>query len=815
MLQPYPESPLSSSPGRDAQRSTVDTASAPASTSEGAGTVNSCPPTSTARKSRVALACKRCKRRKQRCDGAHPVCRSCERAGVACAYEKTLRPQYPGGKSVYINVLEERIAFLEARLPGYAEDHYDNGPDGLQNTPCMDVEELPQAPQAQRNGSCYSQLDSMSEDLEVDDRTSLVDGVAYLSLCASGTTDTTSEPYYVGSSSGATIARVIQSSIFRSSGNRVAKQSVATLREPNPEASRPTAPPLSAHSDEPVTDFPDRQQARMLFDVFFERIHTRWPLLDRVVYMKLFEKQYIQGSLTIIERSILHLIYAITARFLTLTKKPCGVESERHLIAATEPMDYILDQHNLATVQFLILLGVHGQRSPYGAGAWSQIRYATSVCIEMGLHRKRTLAGSQEHMRDAEIRRRAFWSCYCLDRVTSIVLGRAFAIADRDINVELPSTSPEFWTLTHQEALDPNNGQWSNIEPFIHIIKLDRIQSRIHKAVFRVDKDVFDGTPEERNKLDRKMATIRTDLDEWVRTCPQTPKKENKITWMYDPESAYLDARDFYGVQYHKAVLFLFTVFLPTLDTSDPRFITCARSAACVCNAYKRLSQNKTLTYTMISLHSCFVAGLTLVYCIWRDRSLFSYDVLEATRACSQILTIFGEKWPGAIKYRDIFDALSGSLFKTVVNPAPTMLHTKGSRPLQLDMDAEPIITSLPPHGQQEGRGKMPSETTQGGKPTMSHMVTDAVKEAFMEVDEEAPGGWQGWRMWNEMVRDETTPVPGPAFRFDGIGSAQTEMSWSAYEGPGFYGVDPIQNAAMQMDRGMMDGNQWNFGGYR
>lgn len=44
------------------------------------------------------------------------------------------------------------------------------------------------------------------------------------------------------------------------------------------------------------------------------------------------------------------------------------------------------------------------------------------------------------------------------------------------------------------------------------------------------------------------MAAIRKDLDEWIQTCPQTPKAGNKITWMYDPESAYLDARDFYGV---------------------------------------------------------------------------------------------------------------------------------------------------------------------------------------------------------------------------------------------------------------------------
>jgi hypothetical protein len=192
----------------------------------------------------------------------------------------------------------------------------------------MSVEEAPPALQAQSNTSRReSRGDCFSEDLEGEDRTSLVDGVAYLSLCASGTTDTTSEPYYVGSSSGATIARIIQSSIFRSSGKRAVNQPVAQTFQAT-GTSRPPAPPESPHPDETVANFPDRQQSRMLFDVFFERIHTRWPLLDRVVYTKLFEKQFVRGALTIIERSIFHLIYAITARFLSLTRKPCGVDSE-------------------------------------------------------------------------------------------------------------------------------------------------------------------------------------------------------------------------------------------------------------------------------------------------------------------------------------------------------------------------------------------------------------------------------------------------------------------------------------------------------
>ncbi|KAH9229937.1 hypothetical protein K456DRAFT_1919672 [Colletotrichum gloeosporioides 23] len=682
------------------------------------------------RKSRVALACKRCKRRKQRCDGGHPSCKSCDKANVLCVYEKTLRPHYPGGKSLYISALEERIAFLEARMPDFAEDHFPAATSSIE------------APQENKFARRESQ-DSFSEE----EPSSLVDGVAYLSLCASGTTDTAPEPFYLGSSSGATIARMIQSSIFHGAGGRAINEAIAAVQ---PGVLRPplsTGSP-SSHSDEPMSEFPHPDQAKMLFDVFFDRLHTRWPILDRKTFTILFENQYDQGALPIQQRSIMHLIYAISARFLQLMKKPCDVDPERHLLAAIEPMDFILEQHNLATVQFLLLLAVHGQRSPFGAGCWSQVRYAVTLCIELGLHRKQP--GTSSHsQRDVEIRRRAFWACYCLDRMTSVVLGRTFAIDDRDINVEMPSDDHAFWDLTALGSPPaPPEPAWSNMKPFIHIIKLRRIQSRIHRRVYRVDKDVFAGSPDQRAKLDSKMTAIRGELDEWARTIPHPPKDSKSITWMYDPESAYHDSREFFNLQYHKSILSLFTVLLPTLNTSDPRFVTCARSAACVCTTYKRLNQQKTLSYTMMALHSCFIAGLTLVYCLWRDRSLFSYDALEATRACSQSLTIFGEKWPGAVKYRDIFDALSGSLFKTIVNPSST--SGSGLKPLKVDLEAEPGVSPTSP--------AVSPKTQYEGKPIMSHAISDAVKEAFMEVDEEAPGGWQGWRMFNEMVHDDIMP---------------------------------------------------------
>ncbi|KAJ4115965.1 hypothetical protein NW760_009118 [Fusarium oxysporum] len=723
---------------------------------DGIGSIGRQSDATAGRKGRVALACKRCKRRKQRCDGSHPTCKSCERVGTPCIYERTIRPQYPGGKTLYINALEERIAFLEARLPDHAQDHFEtlvpsSVVDGQDND-AVNTQAYPE--------SSSSHHGSVSEDLDGYERNSIIDGVAYLSLCASGTAEATPDPSYLGSSSGAAIARMIQRSIFHNSRNGITRPSNFP-RQPNPSVDpylESLAPTLHLHPDEPSHGFPFPDEARHLFDIFFDRMHTRWPILDRKKYSELFEVQYQQGALSMTQRSIMHLIYAIAARFEQLTRKPSQVDPEKHLLAAIEPMDYILEQHNLATVQFLLLLAVHGQRSPYGAGAWSQVRYAVSLCIELGLHRERQGPTPTANVaRDLEIRRRAFWSCYCLDRGTSVVLGRAFAISDRDINVSMPNPGREYWDLTHASVNDEHAVEWCNIEPFIHIIKLEKIQSRIHRTVFRVDKDIFSGPVEERVKLDQKMASIRADLDRWIQITPQSPKDNGKITWLYDPESTNQDAGDFYSLQYHKAVLALFTVLLPSLATTDPRFITTARSAACVCVAYKRLNQQRTLTYTMISLHSCFVAGLTLMYCIWKDKSLFSYHVVEATQACSQSLTVFGEKWAGAVKYRDIFDALSGSLLKTLMSPGglsgDTGMGAHQNPPLQTKFDrpsfnASSGLSSYQPNSNLQN-------SNEADDITMRDLVSDAVKEAFMEVDEEAPGGWHGWHMWNEMLGED------------------------------------------------------------
>jgi hypothetical protein len=298
---------------------------------------------------------------------------------------------------------------------------------------------------------------------------------------------------------------------------------------------------------------------------------------------------------------------------------------------------------------------------------------------------------------------------------------------------QLPSSDIAFWDLTSAHSPADHGACQSNAVPFIHDIKLRKLQSKIQRTVFRVDIDQSSHSLEDKTREDAEVEVIRQELDTWVNDIPEAaPAAQDEARWMYETESSTdSDSCNYFTLQYHKAILSLYTNVLPTLSVDDHRFSACAQSAARMCSTYKRLNQLKVLSFTIIALHSCFVAGLTLVYCLWRDKRLFNFEILEATRSCSQCLTIFGERWPGAVRYGEIFETLQGSVIRAIMEPKP-------SRDLSRDLDmlVEPTAAKV-------------------GAPNPTDPLLGAVKDVFMEVDEDVPGGGQGWRLFTEMVQSD------------------------------------------------------------
>ena len=129
------------------------------------------------------------------------------------------------------------------------------------------------------------------------------------------------------------------------------------------------------------------------------------------------------------------MVYAIGGRFLETAGERGAFCSDQHCEEATKNLDLIIaHRHGLQPIRIIAMFAIYNLRSPKGLGAWTYTGLAMRQCIEQGLHRP---PPTHLPLLEREMRRRLFWTCYCLDRQVSIILGRPFAISDRDIDVEV------------------------------------------------------------------------------------------------------------------------------------------------------------------------------------------------------------------------------------------------------------------------------------------------------------------------------------------------------------------------------------------
>lgn len=120
-------------------------------------------------------------------------------------------------------------------------------------------------------------------------------------------------------------------------------------------------------------------------------------------------------------------------------------------------------------------------------------------------------------------------------------------------------------------------------------------------------------------------------------------------------------------VYYYKCLRFLFHPILSAQQT-HLRFVKkCAEACGGVCQTYKKLHQSIQVGFSLMALHSVFLAGLTLVYCTWlHPQDVFSITTSNDMNACSIVLYIITERWPGAKKYRDTYEAIKQSVLESV-----------------------------------------------------------------------------------------------------------------------------------------------------
>lgn len=556
------------------------------------------------KRAKVALACQRCKKRKQKCDGAYP-CSKCEVHRLDCEYVVPQKPM-PFGKNHYIDALERRIAELETVLATHglqelSSDHWRDWDPSMHAATPVDADpgpaRLEKSASPSRDERSYSTLDWQG------DINPIVSILRSLSLDANGSD-------YIGASSHVALGR-----LFNFLGRDTATVSSSGTQRPA-QANLPRRATENLVT-EPIdfTDVPP-DVADRLFAGYLKHIATRFPIVHSVWARELHLGR--QSLTDAFERSTLHLIYAAAGRFIETTGESGNFSVKRHYEAAVQSLDAILEHNDIRTVQTLMLMAIYCLRDPVGAGAWTYSRTALLIAIDHGLHRQ--MKGMSRLSLENELRKRLFWACYCFDRQISIPMGRPFGISDRDIDLDIPldvdEDSIEENLASLGGSLHTPSITSTTLTSFIKTIKLRQIESEIQQTIYRVDRTM----PVDNAAIDYFLGR----LTEWKDTIPQDTKHFKDVDVVpYDGYDFYvrvmllcfrLCTASNYGqlVFYYKCQRLLLYPCITKPDF-DVRFLKeCARACAGVCGAYKRLHQSLAVGYSSMAVQTVFMAGRSL-----------------------------------------------------------------------------------------------------------------------------------------------------------------------------------------------------------
>jgi len=250
------------------------------------------------KRTRVQLACQRCKIRKQKCDGIQPECSTCARLEVECRYIVPSAPK-PQEAKLYIKALENRVAELETALTngGLAEvglDHWAQAPKQLQ-------------------------IEAGGEGQE---DYSLLAAVRDVSLNTSGS--------FIGGTSNITLARMLESILGQQTGL------ITSPAGTTPEYNREFEPSEIGWRSSMTSTFQDgsfpnalrgiqSKMADKLLQAYFKHVAVNFPLVHSAQIKNFHLRRETLSDPY--EESVLNLVYGLGGQFLEMVSFSLGSSS--------------------------------------------------------------------------------------------------------------------------------------------------------------------------------------------------------------------------------------------------------------------------------------------------------------------------------------------------------------------------------------------------------------------------------------------------------------------------------------------------------
>ncbi|CEG81074.1 hypothetical protein RMATCC62417_15316 [Rhizopus microsporus] len=279
-------------------------------------------------------------------------------------------------------------------------------------------------------------------------------------------------------------------------------------------------------------DFPEPEIVTHLIDLFFQYINSVFPFVHRGRL-----KQSIANGT--VSKPLLWSVMAIAARFSdhpSIRTDPPYWAGERYAMKATSLINASLLEPTIANLQFWGIMSCLEYGRASGSKAWTYGGIAVRMCQELGLHKEETLKapitapdGTLDYVAMA-LRRRIFWSCFCIDKFSSTSTNRpqGFEIGDYDVR---PPTVAESKILrdplqayTVDKVLIDEDPLMDSIGEYLSILE---IFGDIAKYMSRAKTDyssVIWPPIKEHEDLNRRMEFWATSLSDIYKFTPDNVK---------------------------------------------------------------------------------------------------------------------------------------------------------------------------------------------------------------------------------------------------------------------------------------------------
>jgi hypothetical protein len=577
-------------------------------------------------------ACQQCKLRKVRCDKRAPKCSNCTRGAVACIIVDAATGEHYARD--YIRQLEEEEAKLKEQLEL-------NSAEGLPApTPSSD-----NAESTQRDPIAKSSMAGQSQ--------------------------------FVGDGSGlGFLHNILSDPKWERHRARIFSQLAARPR-------------MQRHHLTPNL-FPPLGEAERLLENYFTRFHIHHTFLLRQEVLDIFDRIYDQSSNNteqpVQDRFRLLMVFAISAT----TRHRAGLSSENpygYFMAAEACLKSMPLIKNIEAIQNLLLVARFGMYHHIGTSLWEISQLCMRQCIEWRLHIGNLDNRDSLDLLTEQHRRRIFWACYIVDRYSSGILGRPFAIRESDITVGLPiDVDDATLVTTNAPTLDlvPLNtlSGPTELSIFIHCIKLRQISSRIHTEYFtsrgqesHLGEGPHSGTSTTRFKSVGHLYTSFSGFYDELRAW-----RSNMVIFP-NPRALY-ERPEWHDFMYEKDLMLLargamhnaLSCSYTTGQVTKKILATCYESASRVIQLYVYLMEQQAITWTRSYFQVIFTAGLTVIYCVSLDQIETvpgDEKQYETLNQCNEILSFFKVKMPDAESFAIVFDILKDECIEHRLHTGP------------------------------------------------------------------------------------------------------------------------------------------------